>query len=314
MNRLTENKIVLITRRTRLDEMIARFNTARQAKFYVEHLRADFSDYESEHAQYHRAISETTAILNALGRVQMIDRAYLPNFIFGPQDTAVALGQDGLVANTLKYLSGQPLIGVNPDPARWDGALLPFGVSDLRRIVPEVIAEKRDCREVTMAQAELDNGQALYAVNDLFIGPKSHTSARYVIRCGGRCEPQSSSGLIVSTGLGSTGWFTSLMTGATAIVNQICGRAVSLEEQTQPGFPWDARWLYFTVREPFPSKTSATMLVFGRVTPDEPLELESRMAENGVIFSDGIEEDFLEFNSGAHARITVAEKRGRLVV
>jgi hypothetical protein len=38
------------------------------------------------------------------------------------------------------------------------------------------------------------------------------------------------------------------------------------------------------------------------------------MPENGVIFSDGIECDFLEFNAGMEARIDLAERRGLLVV
>jgi hypothetical protein len=37
------------------------------------------------------------------------------------------------------------------------------------------------------------------------------------------------------------------------------------------------------------------------------------MPERGVIFSDGIEADFLEFNSGSKATISVAERQGRLV-
>ena len=41
----TENKIVLVIRRTRLADLVARFNTVQQARFYVEHLGADFSDY-----------------------------------------------------------------------------------------------------------------------------------------------------------------------------------------------------------------------------------------------------------------------------
>ena len=44
-----------------------------------------------------------------------------------------------------------------------------------------------------------------------------------------------------------------------------------------------------------------------------PLILESQMAENGVIFSDGIEKDFLEFNSGTQVVIGIAEKKGMLV-
>ena len=78
-------------------------------------------------------------------------------------------------------------------------------------------------------------------------------------------------------------------------------------------FAWDANYLFYTVREPFPTKTTGASLVFGRVTPETPLILESRMAENGVIFSDGIEKDFLEFNSGTQAVIGIAERKGALV-
>src|SRR2546430_1782690 len=78
-------------------------------------------------------------------------------------------------------------------------------------------------------------------------------------------------------------------------------------------FAWDAKYLFYTVREPFPTKTTGASLVFGRVTAETPLILESRMAENGVIFSDGIENDFLEFNSGTQAVIGIAERKGVLI-
>jgi hypothetical protein len=78
-------------------------------------------------------------------------------------------------------------------------------------------------------------------------------------------------------------------------------------------FAWDANYLCFTVREPFPTRTTGASLVFGRVTAETPLILESQMAENGVIFSDGIEKDFLEFNSGTRAQIGLAERQGVLV-
>jgi NAD kinase len=312
MSPLTENKIVLVTRRTRLDELIARFNTLGQAKFYVEHLGADFGDYVKEQERYHQAVTEATVLLRALGRLQVLDRSFLPNFIFGQHDLIVVLGQDGLVANTVKYSSEQIIVGVNPDPERWDGVLLPFQVRDLPRIVPAAIAGKRPIKLVTMAKAQLNTGQALYAVNDLFIGVKSHGSARYVISIENKQERHSSSGVIVSTGLGSTGWFTSLMTGAVAIAGQFTHRAIA--SKTRPSFDWDADYLFFTVREPFPSKTSSTDLVFGQIKPGQPLVLVSMMAESGVIFSDGIENDFVEFNSGTRAEIMVAERKGHLAV
>ena len=323
MERLTETKLVLVVRETRLEELKARFNTVSQARFYVEQLGADFAEYEQEDAAYRTAIGHVQTALSSLGRLQIIPRGFLPNFVFGPDDVVVAVGQDGLVANTLKYLDGQPLIGINPDPSRYDGQLLPFTVRDLGRVLPEVLSRKRRISHVTMAKATLTDGQTLYAVNDLFVGPKSHGSARYTIRHGEKIERQSSSGVIISTGMGSTGWLTSMLAGATGVMTQIAGTFADSASRNGPvttlsptftlRVPWDADHLVFTVREPFPSKTTGTELVLGRVSADAPLEVESHMPERGVIFSDGIESDFLEFSSGIKATIGVAERRGCLV-
>src|SRR5439155_76713 len=160
------------------------------------------------------------------------------------------------------------------DPKRWDGRLLPFQVSDLPKVMPEILRRKRRTKTVTMAKAALNNGQVLYAVNDLFIGPKSHTSARYVIRIGPASETHSSSGVVVSTGMGSTGWLTSLLTGAAAITQSVASTAISRGANTktaspagthktpangkssagiETAFSWDANYLCYTVREPFPT-------------------------------------------------------------
>ena len=370
MDRLTENKIILVVRATRLADLKARFATKMQAKFYVSRLGGDFADYEQEDTAYQTAIAEARQILAGLGRVQIVQRALLPNFVFGPEDIVIALGQDGLVANTLKYLNGQPLIGVNPDPKRWDGQLLPFNVRDLDKIVREVLRHGRPVKSVTMAKVTLNTGPTLHAVNDFFIGARTHISARYQIRVGKLAENHSSSGVIVSTGLGSTGWLKSLLTGAAAIT-QTAGSVLrstghwpvpsgdspdgigvtaaanrrnalgpvpvrgsptgaggspappmkakrnhdtSMRLDVNTEFAWDADYLYFTVREPFPTKKTGASLVFGRVTAQQPLIIESQMGEHGVIFSDGIEQDFLEFNSGTRAVIGIAERKGVLIL
>lgn len=303
-------RIVLVTRRSRLDDLVRRFNTVAQARFYIEHLGADFEDYASEHRDYQAALRQAETSLARFGKVQRLDRDFLPNFLFPPDALVAVLGQDGLVANTLKYLDGQPVIGLNPDPHRWDGVLLPFQASDLPSLMPDLLAERRPLRSVTLARARLSDGQQLLAVNDLFIGPRTHVSARYRIDWQGQSEAHSSSGVIVSTGLGSTGWFRSLLTGAHGLVGGEHDNVAVLREQ---GFAWDAQHLYFTVREPFPSRNSGTELVFGQVSDQAPLQIQSQMAGYGVIFSDGIEADFLEFNAGMSAHIDIAERQGCLV-
>lgn len=310
MDRL-QRRVVLVTRRTRLEDLVARLNTVEQARFYVEHLGADFSDYENEHRTYQGAVAAVEGALTRVARVQRLDRGFLPNYLFPPDAVVVVLGQDGLVANTLKYLDAQRVIGVNPDPSRWDGVLLPFRPEDLGPLMSDVLADKRPIHEVTMARVRLSDGQVLQGVNDLFIGPRSHVSARYRVQLGERAEDQSSSGLIVSTGLGSTGWFRSLLTGAIGVAGEAPSPA--LRQLREQGFPRDANHLYFTVREPFPSRTSQTSLVFGKITRKEPLRLVSQMPDYGVIFSDGIEADFLAFNAGMEAVVDVADKRGHLI-
>ena len=292
-------KVVLVTRRTRLNELVERFNTQEQARFYVERLGADFQDYLTEDRQYQLAIRETVQAIETVARVHRLDRRYLPNFVFGPEDLVVALGQDGLVANTMKYLDGQPLIGINPDPDRWDGQLLPFKTQHVAEIVDAVARQARPTRAVSMAEASLNDGQVLCAVNDLFIGPSSHISARYIIQQQDQSETHSSSGIIVSTGLGSTGWYRSLVAGREAEFRAL---------------PWDAEYLMYTVREPFPSRTTGVSMITGAISDDAPLVLHSLMAERGVIFSDGIESDFLQVNAGAVVTIQLARRRGQLVV
>jgi NAD kinase len=305
-----DRKVVLVTRHSRIEELIARFHTLAQARFYVEHLGADFSDYVAEHEKYLAARRTVESALASCARVQLLDRGFLPTYLFAPDDVIVALGQDGVVANTLKYLDGQPLIGVNPDPGRYDGVLLPFQSADVARILPEVLANRRAAKKVTIAKATLSDGQRLYAVNDLFIGPKSHTSARYELHVGPRSEVQSSSGIIVSTGLGSTAWMKSIVTGSLAVTQGLGG---AVPARPQEPVPWDAPYLRFAVREPFPSVATKTSLVFGATDTKTPMKVLSLMPENGVIFSDGIESDFLAFNSGIEAMISVSERVGHLV-
>ncbi len=307
MSTTTKNRFILVTRKTRLQELVERFNTWPQAKFYLEHNQVDAEDYLAEHDLYTRRLVEAESILRNKGLFQRLERSFLPNYTFNTKDIVVVIGQDGLVANTLKYLDGQPVIAINPDPNRWDGKLLSFEIGDLESAVDRTETRKAALRSITFAEATTNDGQRMRAVNDIFIGPRSHTSARYSLTLGSETENQSSSGIIVSTGFGSTGWLQSILAGALGVTG---GKSHVLQQ----GFTWDEKRLQFTVREPFPTQTTSTKLVFGSITEKTRMRLESFMPENGVIFSDGIELDYLPFNSGCVVSIGISKTRGMLVV
>lgn len=305
------NKVVIVTRKTRLNDLIRKYNTIEQAKFYLEHMGADFSDYIIEDQCYQEAVADVVRVAEKYARVQRIDRDFLPNMVFGEKDIVIAVGQDGLVANTLKYLDGQPLIGVNPDTARWDGMLLPFETGEIGQVLLKVIGGSHQLKEITMAQAKTQDGQIMLAVNDLFVGQKTHVSARYDITWNQKAEYQSSSGIIVSTGLGSTGWYKSVMTQAAGIAGAFgVGRGNFRCEDVG----WDEDKLIFVVREPFPSCSTKTDIVYGKLARTDTFKILSQMPENGVVFSDGIESDAIEFNAGTEITIQIAPKKGILVV
>ncbi len=304
--------VIIVTRKTELDDLVARFNTKAQAKFYLEQAGHSFERIAVAHEKHQRVLKKVRQAVPGTIKSQVIDRELVPRFTFGDADLVVTVGQDGLVSNTAKYLTGQPILAVNPDPERFDGVLLPFTVDKVARQLNTTLYDPLQATKVTLAKAELSNGQSLLAFNDFFIGARSHVSARYEISIGDKRETQSSSGIIVSTGAGSTGWLQSVYAGAAGVIEALGGQVVPPANGGR--LDWDTDHLVYSVREPFPSIATQTSIVHGVFTDDDPLRITSQMATNGVIFSDGVEEDYLEFNSGAELTLSTAANKALLVV
>lgn len=149
-----------------------------------------------------------------------------------------------------------------------------------------------------MAECRLDDGQHLVALNEIFVGHSSHQSARYDLRVEGRREYQSSSGLIVATGTGQTGWSRSIRTERSS--------TLYTPHPTQP-------LLTLFVREAWPSVDSGAELTEWLIENDQSAEVVSRMESGGVAFGDGIEADRLDLPWGMKATVGVSEQRLRLV-
>jgi NAD kinase len=309
----TIDRCVIVTRKTQMQELMLRHNTKEQAQFYLQAQGDDFSAIAQRHETYIAALVYLKSAMPDNMKLAVIDRSFLPQFEF-LNDVVFAIGQDGLVSNTAKYLTGQPLIGVNPEPEHIEGVLLPWRVDQAEKLLARVLAERHSIQNVTLAEATLNDGRTLRAFNDLFIGQAGHSSAVYNIEYGGEREFQSSSGIIVSTGAGSTGWMRSIYTGSSILVGNNNLGPEDLANNNPPAIARDSDALIFAVREPWPSRKTGTSIVSGMVSAEVPLDIQSRMAANGVIFSDGIEWDYLEFNEGTHAIISVAQEKVHLVV
>lgn len=303
-------RVVVVTRKTRLAQLIERFNTLGQAKFYIVNAGGDFAAYVREDDHYRRALDTVSRAVELGLQTHAISREIVPTYLFGPRDVIVTVGQDGLVANVAKYVGERSLVAVNPDPEQFDGVLLPFLPDQTRAAVVSVLERRARHRAVTLAEATLADGQRLLAFNDLFVGARGHVSARYTVFVDGQREAQSSSGVLIATGAGSTGWLSSTFHMATAIA-RLAGARVTI---APPALGWDDPRLAYVVREPFASRHSGVSLTAGLIAAGQSIELVSEMPTGGVVFSDGVEADALSFNSGARATIRAAVQRAQLVV
>lgn len=299
---------IIVKNKTRLESLIERFNTKAQAKFYIERSGGNFEDYEIENFNFQQSLSSVQRQLSKVIKNKIIDRSFLPSFLFNEKQVVIVIGQDGLVANTAKYVNEIPIVAVNPDIDRYDGFLLPFDPDNFIHGVEQVMLGNYYSHIATLAEAKLNDGQRILAFNDLFIGASTHISARYKISYSKKTEEQSSSGIIVSTQSGSTGWLSSVFNMTFGMHNYIeknnaKKKIVELKDDQ----------LMFVVREPFQSRKTQTSVSAGILSGHTKLVLESFMPTSGVIFSDGIEADFLNFNSGSIATIGTAKEKAKLV-
>jgi hypothetical protein len=286
-----------VTRPTDLEALLLRHGTRAQASFFLESRGQKLADVAARHDVQHEAVHVVAAAIPLAWRRAAIARADLDRFLFEPDDIVVAVGQDGLVANVAKYLSGQPVIGVNPSKQLFDGVL----VRHAPQATKTVLAEVRDGRPTearTMAQATTADGQRLLALNELFVGHRTHQSARYSLVFGDKSERHSSSGLIVCTGTGSAGW----------------AKSVSIRREHCAPLPEPlSSDLTFLVREAWPSVRTGTSLTDGRFPANCALQVTSEMNEGGVVFGDGIEQDSLDLGFGQVVTIGAAPVPLRLV-
>ena len=291
-------RIVVVHRRTELDELIARHGTRGQASFFLASRGRSLDEVDERHANLQRALASVSAAIPIDWRRAEVERADLGRLLFGPDDVVTVVGQDGLVANVAKYLDGQPVIGIDPEPDRNPGVLVRHAPQAFEEVLQAVAAGSAAYESRAMVQASLDDGQTLVALNEVFVGHPSHQSARYTLRPEGAEERQSSSGLIVSTGTGATGWCSSV-----ALQSQ---SSLELPDPSEPRLVW-------FVREAWPSPATGIAHVEGELELGQALRLVAE-TDGLVAFGDGIESDRLTLNWGQEIRVGVADRSLRLAL
>jgi hypothetical protein len=245
----------------------------------------------ARHEALQAALTTVGAAVPPAWRRGLVTRDDLPRFLFAPEDVVVAVGQDGLVANVAKYLDGQPVIGVDPEPGRNPGVLVRHTADTVGSLLK---AGEYTTRDLTMVAATLDDGQELLGLNEVYIGHPTHQSSRYLLSTSdGQAERQSSSGVVVGTGTGATGWCAS----------------IARQRADSPDLPGpEEPALCWFVREAWPSPATGVALTSGRLVAGDALMVTSE-GERGVVFADGVETDHLTLAWGQRVTIGISARR-----
>lgn len=293
-------RVVVVHRTTEYEELVARHGTHGQAAFFLRSRDRDIEEVAERHRRTRRALAEVSAAIPLTWRQAQVERADLDRFLFAPEDVVAVVGQDGLVANVAKYLAGQPVLGFDTDPGRNPGVLVRHRPDAATVLLPSALAPGTGLDELTMVEAVADDTQRLVALNEIYLGAVGHQTARYRLGLeddGGVVEAQASSGVLVGTGTGATGWIRSVW--------QQRGAELRLPGPTENRLAW-------FVREAWPSPATGTSLVAGVLAASAFLRLTVE-SERLIAFGDGMEADAVELTWGQSVRVGVCGERLRLV-
>lgn len=290
-------RAVIVRRPTEYDELMDRYSTRGQVEFVLRSRGRSLEEVERAHECHLAALARVRAGIPDGWASADVERDSLSRFLFAPEDVIVVVGPDGLVANVAKYVGEQVVVGVNSVPQANAGVLVRCtpeqGVGALHRL--EAGSDLR-VDQLTMVRAAADDSRTLTTLNEVFIGHPSHQSARYELTLGSRAERQSSSGVVVSTGTGATGWGASLKRGR---------HMGDLPTPTSHSLAW-------FVREAWPSPHTGTNCTEGILGEGEELSLVVS-SESLVLFGDGIESDRLTLTWGQSVQVSRAPRALSLV-
>ena len=295
----TTPRVVVVTRATDYGALVARHGTHEAARFFLEGRGQAIGEVEARHRRFEAALQLVLQAIPVAWRQSRIDRVDLSRFLFEPGDVVCAVGQDGLVANAAKYLSGQPVIGVNPEPERFDGVLVPHR--------PERAAKMLHGRR---AQSRRDRGAHHGG------GPARRRPAVARPQRALRRTPHAPVGALPAAARGTR--------GAAVVVrhrrldrNGLDGMGAlhSSPREHDAGRlrrrPSDGSRA--SCAKAFPSVSTGTQLAACTLDGDASLEVVSEMNDGGTIFGDGIEDDRMDFRWGLRAKVQIAPERLNLV-
>lgn len=277
------NNILLSTKKTALE-----YYKEQSDSFENDLPPEELRNTRERHAAHYKSLNQIKDILKKHNI--SFDKVYTPYAEyddFKDRDLIISVGGDGTVLNSAHYVIDKtPILTVRSE-RQSKGALCNVDTDNFETALERILKDEFFIEEWTRAEGKLSQ-QRVLALNEIYAGLlyAFKGAARYELSFKDKIETQMSSGIVISTGAGSTAWYKNI-----GHVN----------------FPRTAGELRFCVRDYYVDGNYK--LKEGVIKEDETLKIKSKMNIDGCVCFDGNNEKLLfPFKAGETLEVRVAEK------
>jgi NAD kinase len=303
--RISRDSIVVVAKRSRFERESQNLNLSEEALLArYDAIGESGSRLFGSHVRQREALQICKRELSDEQVVRVEDLA--KRLASGKVHAVIALGGDDFLKLASQFVKDTPVLGVNSDPSFSHGVLLSTHIDQIQQVICALESGHYRIEPWARIQLTIDGHELSPALNDVVLGKRDFRQmSRHELEFRGERIIQRSSGILVASGAGSTGWFSS------------AGLYLGREDRS---FPREAPYLRFELREPqvriatedgirsvsLPPHTEGTLL------PGESLRITSLNDDDGIASRDSI--DTIPFQRGAVAEISLSSTPLNMII
>ena len=289
--KMNPSQILIVPKISKVQHDMRRmnFDKIQLVEFYKkEKLHVD-RIFESHDRQVHAL--ET--IKKHLPHVRVVNRNEITKDLVSKYKLVITLGGDNHFQYVSHFIKDSLILGINNDPERSEGALNSITSNEIESVIPKILDDDFKIETWTRLETSVEDITiSTLAVSEIYIGEESrYTMSRHQLIHNNDVEEQKGSGLLISTGAGSTGWFDSAIRDL-----HPNGKVISR----------DAKEVQFLLTEPHKGKFSIYKMTHGIIKENDVFEIISLNDSDGVLLIDSLEK--IKIKEGSKIKIKLGEK------
>ncbi len=285
---MKEKKILICPKLSKYEWDLHKFKFSH--KELIEEYKKEGVDYEYILQSHERQLQSRALAKEIFPNALIIQKDNLTKENIKKVDITIALGGDNHFQYVSHFIENELILGVNSDFLSSEGVLLSGTTNNLELISNRCNNDDYIIEKWTRINVIINKKQVTRATCDIFVGEaERHLTSRNIIFYNGLTRQQKSSGILITTGSGSTGWYNS----ASRFIDE------------EPIFDPKSKYAKFIVTEPYKGSLTDYSLIKGKIDNDKILKINSLNSNNGRVIADSLE--IFNFNRGNFLEVEISD-------